>query len=205
MESATIVLTNAKAGDVLTLGALPGGIIGDVVSGPGTITVTLTGSASKAAYQTAINGVTFHNTSDTPDTTPRTINVTVNDGALGSNVATSTLTVTATNDLPLFTGLNGTPGHTEGGAAVVLDGNALLSDIELDAANNYDGATLTLARNGGASVQDVFGTTGTLSFSGANVLVGATVIGTVTQSGGTLAITFNANATSALVDSALRN
>ena len=102
MELATIVLTNAKIGDVLTLGALPGGIIGDVVSGPGTITVTLTGSASKAAYQTAINGVTFHNTSDTPDTTPRTINVTVNDGALGSNVATSTLTVTAINDVPAF-------------------------------------------------------------------------------------------------------
>ena len=50
----------------------------------------------------------------------------------------------------------------------------------------------------------MFGTSGTLSFSGSNVLVGATTVGTFTNAGGQLQITFNANATSALVDSVLQ-
>jgi hypothetical protein len=53
----------------------------------------------------------------------------------------------------------------------------------------------------------VFGTTGTLSFSApgsGNVLVGATIVGTFTQSGGTLVITFNSNATQTLVNSTLQ-
>ena len=80
--------------------------------------------------------------------------------------ATVSVTVTAVNDGPQFAGLNGTPTFTEDGSPVVLDSDALISDAELDAANNYNGATLTLARNGGASANDVFGATGLLSFSG---------------------------------------
>ena len=72
------------------------------------------------------------------------------------------------------------------------------------ATGNYNGAILTLARNGGANADDVFGTAGTLSFSGSNVLVGATTVGTFTNANGQLQITFNANATSALVDSVLQ-
>ena len=33
-----------------------------------------------------------------------------------------------------------------GGPAVLLDGNARVADVELDAANNYNGAMLTLAQ-----------------------------------------------------------
>ncbi|MCP4212565.1 MAG: DUF4347 domain-containing protein, partial [Halieaceae bacterium] len=47
--------------------------------------------------------------------------------------------------------LNGTPAFTEGGAAVVLDADVDVSDVELDALDNYDGASLTLIRNGGAN------------------------------------------------------
>ena len=54
MVSATIVLTNAQAGDLLTPGALPAGISAAVdTSVAGQITVTLTGSATKADYNTA--------------------------------------------------------------------------------------------------------------------------------------------------------
>ncbi|MCP4983440.1 MAG: hypothetical protein GY935_23435, partial [Gammaproteobacteria bacterium] len=49
--------------------------------------------------------------------------------------------------------LNGTPTFTEGGAAVVLDADVEIRDLELDALNgglgNYDGASVTLGRNGG--------------------------------------------------------
>jgi T1SS-143 domain-containing protein len=130
---------------------------------------------------------------------------TANSGVdLDPTPATMTVNVTAVNDGPTFSGLDNAPSHTEGGAAVVLDSNALLADIELDAANNYSSATLTLARNGGASSQDVFGAIGTLSFSGANVVLSAVTVGTFTNVGGTLVITFNGNATSARVDSVLQ-
>ena len=121
-----------------------------------------------------------------------------------TETATVNVTVSAVNDVPLFAGLDNVPSYTENGAAVVLDNNATMSDIELDAANNYSGAVLTLARNGGANAQDVFGGSGTLSFSGGNVLVGATNVGTFTNAGGQLQITFNGNATSALTDSVLQ-
>ncbi|MCP4093790.1 MAG: BspA family leucine-rich repeat surface protein, partial [Planctomycetes bacterium] len=107
--------------------------------------------------------------------------------------------------------LDGTPSFTEGGAAVVLDVDVDVSDSELDALNgglgNYDGASLTLVRNGGASAEDVFTNSGLLSAlteSGA-LVYNSISIGTVTtNSGGTLVLTFNTNATSALVDSTLQ-
>ena len=79
MESANIVLTNAQAGDVLSVGALPPGILSNIVLGVGTITVQLSDS-SLAAYQAAIQAVAFSTTSDTPSPVDRIINVTVNDG-----------------------------------------------------------------------------------------------------------------------------
>ena len=55
----------------------------------------------------------------------------------------------------------GSPTYIEGGVAVVLDSNVRVSDLELDTLNsgngNYDGSSLTLVRNGGASTNDVLG------------------------------------------------
>ena len=100
LQSAKFVLTNAKAGDALSIsGSLPGGISSSIdLSVAGVITMNLTGNATLAAYQTAIAAVRFANGSQNPDTTPRTINVTVNDGAVNSNIATATVTVVAVDD-----------------------------------------------------------------------------------------------------------
>ncbi len=131
-------------------------------------------------------------------------------GGSGGSTAYSTATdtiavaVTAVNDGPSFTSLNGTPTYTEGGSPVVLDSTVTITDTELTAANNFNGATLTLSRNGGANSQDVFSGSGTLSLSGGNVVVGGTTIGTYTNSSGTLAMTFNGSATNALVNSAMQ-
>ncbi|MCP3936225.1 MAG: hypothetical protein GY708_12735, partial [Actinomycetia bacterium] len=112
----------------------------------------------------------------------------------------------------LETTLDGTPTFTEDGAAVVLDLDVDISDSDLDALNgglgNYDGASLTLVRNGGASAEDVFSNSGLLSAlteSGALVYNGTTIGTVTTNSGGTLLLTFNTNATSALVDSTLQS
>ncbi|MGO4525956.1 peroxidase family protein [Microvirga sp. 2MCAF35] len=99
MVSARIVLTNAQAADELNVGTLPAGISATIdTSVAGRIIVNLTGAASLAAYQRAIQAVTFDNDSDNPAAGSRVIQVTVNDGIMDSNVATSTVNVVAVND-----------------------------------------------------------------------------------------------------------
>ncbi|MEH7876849.1 peroxidase family protein [Rhizobium laguerreae] len=102
MASARVVLTNASAGDVLAVaGALPPGITSSIDgSVAGQITLMLTGNASLATYQTALQQVQYSNSSDNPTGTDRILQVTVNDGLLNSAVATTTVHVTATNDAP---------------------------------------------------------------------------------------------------------
>ncbi|WP_201865004.1 Ig-like domain-containing protein [Microvirga soli] len=101
LVSAKIVLTNAQLGDDLDIGALPAGISGVVdTSVAGVITVNLTGTASHAAYQAAIQAVTFDSSSENPSTVARIIQTTVNDGFAVSDPVTTTINVTAVNDAP---------------------------------------------------------------------------------------------------------
>jgi hypothetical protein len=130
--------------------------------------------------------------------------------ALTDNVASNTRTIlgSSLNEAPSFSGLDATPTFVENGAAVVLDANATIGDPELTAYGNWDNAVLTLARNGGANSDDVFGVTGSvdsgINFNGANIRNGTTVVGTFTNNSGTLAITFNSSATNAIVNSVLQ-
>ena len=68
---------------------------------PLTGTLTLTGSATVAAYQSALRSVTYFNNSVTPSVAPRTVAWVVNDGTVSSNIAASTITVTAVNSAPI--------------------------------------------------------------------------------------------------------
>lgn len=100
VEGATITITNAVAGDVLTVvGTLPGSITVDGASTP--TNLILTGTGTQAEYEAAIEQITFSSTSDNPTAggtnTSRTINVTVTDGDLPSNVAVSTISVADDN------------------------------------------------------------------------------------------------------------
>jgi hypothetical protein len=136
------------------------------------------------------------------------------DGAQSSGTVAVGLTVNAVNDAPAFTNLGegAHPQFTENGASVVLDNNVTVSDVELNAAGNYGGATLTLSRNGGADPDDTFAGTGTLDLAGSNGLGenvsldgGGTFIGTFTQPGdGSFSIQFNASATAADVASVMQ-
>ena len=92
------------------------------------------------------------------------------------------VTVTAVNEAPAFSGLGGSVSHTEGGSATVLAGAATLSDPELSAANSFDGATLTLARSGGANADDIFSATGRLAAltAGQGLVLDGVVMGSIT-------------------------
>lgn len=89
--------------------------------------------------------------------------------------------------------------YTVSGEAVVLDGAISVYDGELSDDNNYngfEGATLSIARDGGANAHDVFSAAAEsyLSFDGANVVYDGSTVGTFIQAGGTLTITFNSSA-----------
>ncbi|MFC6272035.1 beta strand repeat-containing protein, partial [Pseudoalteromonas fenneropenaei] len=121
------------------------------------------------------------------------------------------ITLIAYNEKPTFSNLNGTSTFTEGGSAVVIDSDVTVADTELDALNssngNYNNASLTIVRSGGANSDDVFGNSGLLSAltESGTFSYNSVEVGTVTtNSAGTLKLTFNSNATSALVDSVLQ-
>jgi hypothetical protein len=100
--------------------------------------------------------------------------------------------------------LQTTAAFTENGAPVVMADAARAYDAELSALNNFDGARLTLARNGGANAEDIFTGSGVLNLSGSDVVLSGITIGTYTNSAGTFQITFNANASNTLVYQAMR-
>ena len=102
LDTATIVLTNAKPTDALSIaGGLPGGIDSSIdTSTPGQISLHLSNSASLADYQAALGQIRFVNSSDTPNTTDRDITVSVTNGA-DSNVAHATIHVIAVDDVPV--------------------------------------------------------------------------------------------------------
>jgi len=104
MVSATAVVTNGQPGDTFAYtGTLPAGITARY--DPATYTLTLTGAATKADYETALRQIRFSSNEHDPATVTRSIDVSVNDGTRDSNVATTTVAFTALNDAPV----NGLP------------------------------------------------------------------------------------------------
>ena len=60
-------IANAFTGDeLLVVGSLPVGMISSITSGSGTITVTLTGTFTKAQYADAIEKINYRSTSEAP-------------------------------------------------------------------------------------------------------------------------------------------
>ena len=158
IASARVVLTNASAGDIMAVGNLPAGITGAVTTVGATIVVALTGTASLAAYQAAIQAVTYQNNSQNPSATPRRIEVTVNDGTWNSQPAVHTVTVVPVNDAPVAgddlirTNVNGTfslPDWVLLANDTDLEGNALtVTGVQSGGGNGFtvshpNGATAT--------------------------------------------------------------
>ncbi|AZE86864.1 LapA family giant adhesin [Pseudomonas orientalis] len=128
LSGATVTLTNAQAGDALNLGNSVNGISVSTNNQTGTITLTLSGSATLADYMQRIQNITFTNNSHDPSTTPRTITVTVTDGGNYSNVATTTVNVLAVNDAPVATG--GAVTGTEDTALALTWANFGVTDVD---------------------------------------------------------------------------
>src|SRR5262249_15985759 len=131
----------------------------------GTCTLTLTGSASVANYQTALRSVNYRNGSDTPNTTTRTVTFQVDDGQSvnhASNTQTRNVTVTPSNDSPTgvadtFNGPN-TPlagvtlavGASPSTPNVAVSGSVLSNDTDPDSPQaNLTASAGTASAQGG--------------------------------------------------------
>jgi hypothetical protein len=94
------------------------------------------------------------------------------------------------------------------GTPVVLDADAQVFDVESEASGSYNGAVLSLFRQGGANPEDQFVATGSLETltEGAELTIDGIAIGMVTtNSGGLLQFDFGAAATGELVNRAMQS
>ena len=185
LTGATITLTNSQAGDQLLAGAMPPGITANVAGN----VVTLSGSASLASYRTALQAVSFQNTSEDPSTTARTVQVVVTDGMNSSNTAVATINVTAVNDQPTLTATGVNPTFTEDGAAVDLFNGVSVSTVEAGQTITRLDLTVSNLGNGAAEQLTIDGTT----FSLTNGTTGTTATNgmtyNVTVAGSTATVT----------------
>lgn len=114
-------------------------------------TLTLTGTASKAEYQTALQTITYQNSSEDPDTANRTITLTIRDAnsdgiadGFETGTATRTISVTAENDAPVINPTTGDMDYVENQPAASIDPNLTLTDVDSD---NINGATVRITDN----------------------------------------------------------
>lgn len=99
------------------------------------------------------------------------------------------------------------PVFTENSTPVVLDQDVTIYDTDLAVVGNYAGSSITIQRLGSASDQDHFSAAGSVLhlLEGHTFSVSNTWVGTVTRNGGgILTLTFNSEATHALVNSTLQ-
>jgi hypothetical protein len=187
LATATVTITNLLNAGSETLAVNVGatGLIASYVAP----TLTLTGSATLAQYETVLRTVTYSNSSNTPNTTARVISFVVNDGAANSNTASKSVAVVATNDAPVLTAGGGSPAFTEGAGAVAVDpaitpsdvDSASLSSATVTITNLLDAGLETLAAStGGTSITAVYAAP-TLTLTGVDTLANyQTVLRSVT-------------------------
>lgn len=140
-------------------------------------------------------------------------------GTSKSDVAEAGFTVDAINDAPVLAGGGDSVSYTEGsglslmGSAVVLNaaGNLAVTDVEVtvQGEDDFNGATMTVRRSGGAVATDRFLVLEQdgISLSGSSIIIGGSTRAVITTDGsaGLLVITFNAAATQAHVQTIMRN
>ncbi len=134
LTGATVAITtNFASGEDVLVFDNQAGITGSYSATTGIL--TLTGTASKEVYQTALRTVRYRNTSNSPSIAGRTITFRVTDGGSTnsqSNAATKLVSITAVNDPPKVTTTAGETAYSTGGAGVIVDSALTVTDPDGD-------------------------------------------------------------------------
>ena len=186
LKSATVTITNVQAGDQLNY--TPSADISAVFAG-GVMTLTSAAGATSAQWQTALQAVTYANTSQNPLTADRIITVVVDDGEAvshASNTATTTVHVTASNNAPVAVITPPTYSATEQTVLSLKNNGLSVSDVD----GGTGSETITLSVGEG-TLTVAAGSSG-VSIDSGNGTGAVTVSGTIAQLNDFL----NTNATS---------
>ncbi len=168
LQGAKIVIQNTMAGDTLSsafetgngttaqgIGYKVGGVASD-----GTMTITLEGMASRAAYQELINSIKFQATGEHPESTVRQVSVEVTDTGVQSNGVNGATSVVANSMLAVkpavVVTLSAEPQAVEGG---VIKYTATLTDLHGNTVNALEtvrvdignGDSISIAKGASAS------------------------------------------------------
>ena len=99
LVSLQVVLTNQFDGahEILAADTTATGITASYAAG----VLTLSGADSAANYQQVLRTITYENTAQNPNVTPRVLTFIASDGSNSSNIATATVAMVAQNDAPV--------------------------------------------------------------------------------------------------------
>ena len=186
LEGATLSITTGyQSGEDQLTFTDANGITGGWNGATGVL--TLSGSASKANYQTALRSVLYNNTAaDDPTPGARTVSFIINDGDVNSSAATSTINMASVNDLPVLTA-GSVLTFNEGDSATVMDGTITVTDGD---DTNLNGSVISIS-SGFVVGED------SLTFNDANGITGS-------WNGATGVLTLSGVATKANYQTALR-
>jgi VCBS repeat-containing protein len=152
LTAASVYLTDYLEGDRLSADVGSTGLVASYASsGPDAGRLTITGTATLAAYREVLRSVEFWSDSDDPtvDATrsTRTVEVAVTDAdsdaaGAGQAVETLTLTIVPQTDVPTFSAAPVAVDFTEQGGAVAVDAALTLADAD---DTEITGATVTIS------------------------------------------------------------
>lgn len=118
---------------------------------PATGVLSITGAATVATYTTILQGILYNNTSDTPITTSRTVDVQVRDNtAANSANRTSTITMTAVNDAPDIVNTTVNLNENSANGTAVYNVNDSFTGTDLDRDGTAITYSITAGNTGGA-------------------------------------------------------
>jgi hypothetical protein len=183
------------------------------------------GFETAAQHSTTLNGADLSNNANVSSVSTEGNDILVHNTVYGvkieyqdhvgnsvSSVTNTNFTYDNPNIVPVISIDNGSLNYIENDAATQIDAAATTSDPDGDA--NWDGGTVTVQITANAEAGDEISipdnVVGTINTDATNLRNGATVIGTLSASEGTvtngsmLTITFNSSATNALVQEVLR-
>ena len=139
--------------------------------------LALTGTATKAQYETALRSVTYENTSDDPSEAMRTVSFTVSDDDSESNTQTRDIDITVVNDAPAIAAIETDAlVYTENDPAVAITSTLTIDDLDdediesavvaIDASNYVEGEDVLAFATQGTISGTWNATTGELALTG---------------------------------------
>ena len=177
-------------------------------AGAAALTIVFNNQANANRVQAVLRNLAYQSISENPSASPRTLSVVLSDGDGGASALTKTINVVPVNDAPVLAPANGgTVGYPQNSAAVQLLGNATVTDPD---SANFDGGRLIVRAIAGGNASNRLLIGSGFVFDGTNVkrVSDGLIVGTRNVDGGIgttrLEITFNANATRAIVQQVVR-